>query len=165
MALTLTDEQETSIREALGLAEDADAAAIVTAVEDLATTPEGDGGNAPAAAAASAPASASVISIDREVLASLESRASRGDAAMARQEQEDRERIVDAALSVGKITPARRDHWLTLLSADREGTTAILDGLPKELAVPLSEVGHGQGADVAASAPVSEDETYKNWSI
>ncbi|MFC7450543.1 phage protease [Rhodococcus daqingensis] len=162
-AVEFTDEQITALREALGLAEDADAAAIVTAVEELAT--------APAAASEGTAAAASrlpdgVVVIERDVLASLETRASRGDAAAARQERDDLERIVDTALSQGKITPARRDHWLTLMSADREGTTALLEGLPAELAVPLAEVGHGQGDDVSASAAaIRESAVYQNWSL
>ncbi|WP_054246391.1 phage protease [Rhodococcus opacus] len=168
VALTLTDEQEISIREALGLAEDADADAIVTAVEDLATAPEGEAepeATASAATPSSVAAAAARLGLRVVDDEALEARLSRGDAAFERLEREDRERVVDAALANGKITPARRDHWLTLMSADREGTTAILEGLPKELAVPLSEVGHGRDSEVSASTNVRESDVFKNWSI
>lgn len=163
----ITDDQLTALREALGLAEDADIDAIVTSVEELATAPAAAASTEPAgdtAAASARLAAAGVVTIDGEVLASLESRASRGDAAAARQEREDRERVVDTALSEGKITPARRAHYLALMSADPQGTTELLSGLPKELAVPLSEVGHGQNAE-ASAATVTDNDIYKGWNL
>lgn len=167
-AVEFTDEQLTALLEALGLAEDADADAIVTAAEELATTPPetaAASADTPTAVAASA-ARLGLQLVDGET---LEARLSRGDEAYARLQREDRERVVDAALGRGAITPARRDHFLQLMAADTEGTTALLAGLPAGLAVPLSEVGHGQSGDsptVSASADsIRESDTYKNWSF
>lgn len=166
-AVEFTDEQLTALLEALGLAEDADADAIVTAAEELATTP-------PETAAASADtpttvaASAARLGLQLVDGETLEARLARGDEAYARLQREDCERVVDTALGRGAITPARRDHFLQLMAADTEGTTALLAGLPSGLAVPLAEVGHGQSGDkdVAASADsIRESDTYKNWSF
>ncbi|MGR6579275.1 phage protease [Rhodococcus qingshengii] len=164
-AVEFTDEQLATLLEALGLAEGATADEIVTAVEEQATAPTETEADSTAAASARLSA-AGLVTVDSGVLASLTAQAARGEAAAARQEREDRERVVDAALSQGKITPANRAHWLTLMSADPKGTADLLAGLPAELAVPLSEVGHGQSDDVAASAnSVRESDTYKNWSF
>jgi hypothetical protein len=165
VALTLTDEQESALREALGLDEAADGDALVAAAEELATTPEAEastGGEQAAASAARLPDG--VVAIERDVLASLQSDAAQGRAAAERQEREDRERLVDAALRRGAITQARREHWLTSLRAD-PAMAATLQSLPDELAVPLTEVGHGKD-EVSASADNTRDSAVmKNWSI
>jgi ATP-dependent Clp endopeptidase proteolytic subunit ClpP len=148
VALTLTDEQETSIREALGLAVEATADEIVTAIEDLATKP------APAAAAPAALANDTVVAIDREVLATLQASAARGEAAAQRQENDDRERLVVDAIKAGKIPPARKDFWLDSLKAD-PGMADTLAKMAPGL-IPVTPIGHGQDAE----AKTSEDAIY-----
>jgi len=46
-------------------------------------------------------------------------------------------------------TPSRRKYWVEILTAD-PASADILASLPDELAVPLSEVGHGQNPDPGA---------------
>lgn len=142
----ITDEQLAALRTALELADDADLEAIIAAakkvVADLheaednaADDGSGDSGTVAAAAA-------SVVSVDREAFADLQREAALGRAAHERQQREDRERVVDAAIGDGKIPPARREHWLTLLSADETGTRQTLEAIPAETVVSLSESGH-----------------------
>lgn len=141
VAITFTDEQETSIRDALGLAVDADGDAIVAAIEDLATKPAAE---APPAALAEG-----VVAIDQSVLVALQASAARGEAAARRQEDDDRTSMVDTAVRNGQIAPARREHWLNSIKADA-GQAEVLAGLAHGL-IPVSEIGHGQ--DVQDSGP------------
>jgi hypothetical protein len=139
VALTLTDEQETSLREALGLAADADVDALVLAVEELATAPAED---APAAAAPAVAASApGVVTVEAAVLEQLQIAARRGDEARARQESDDRRATVDEAVRAGRIAPARRDHWEAQLAAD-PGAAEVLASL-----APVYPVGQPLGHD------------------
>lgn len=144
----ITNEQLAALRTALGLDDDADIDAIIAAVEKAVAA-------AADAAAASdgqvaAAAADSVVTIEREAFASLQREAALGRQAHERQEREDRERVVDEAIAAGKIPPARRDHWLTLMSADEEGTTKVLKDIPAETVVSLSEVGHNVNPDEGA---------------
>lgn len=64
------------------------------------------------------------------------------------------EAAVSDAVDKGRITPARRKHWVTLIEAD-PGMADVLAAVPNETAVPLSEIGHGTDAtreDVAERA-------------
>jgi ATP-dependent Clp endopeptidase proteolytic subunit ClpP len=158
VALTLTDEQETSIREALGLAEDVDADAIVTAIEDLATAPPETDASASASGTANASRTAAlpdgVVAVDADQLAALQAQAARGVAAAERQDLEDRERIVNEAVRAGKIPPARKNHWLKQLEADA-GAADTLNSLAPGL-VPVGEpIGHGSDA---SESDMSDDE-------
>ncbi|MGN7134568.1 head maturation protease, ClpP-related [Rhodococcoides corynebacterioides] len=122
------------------------------------------------AAAAKLPDGAVIV--DQARLESLEARAARGDLAMQRQEQEDRDEIIRAAVRAGKIPAARADHWNALLAKDA-GIKDVLDTMPAGSAVPVGEVGHGQdgsrGAEhVSASAQLDEitnSDVYTNWSM
>ena len=137
--MEITNEQLAALRTALGLADDADLDAIIAAVEALTTEEATATAGAPQVAAAAAD---SVVSIDREAFATLQREASLGREAHERQQREDRERVVDAAIDAGKIPPGRREHWLTLMSRDEEGTRQTLASIPAETVVSLSETGH-----------------------
>lgn len=166
--MEITNEQLAALRTALGLADDADLAAIIAAVqaltavrgtlglEDTASVEDivaaiealassaGDQSSQTAAAAAG-----SVVSVDREAFAAMQREAALGRAAHERQQREDRERTIDQAIAKGKIPPARRDHWLALLAADPKGTADTLKAIPDETVVSLSEIGHTVSPDGA----------------
>jgi len=55
------------------------------------------------------------------------------------------EAAVDDAVNKGKITPARRKHWVSLIEAD-PGMADVLAAVPNETAVPMTEVGHSADA-------------------
>ncbi len=55
------------------------------------------------------------------------------------------EAAVDDAINKGKITAARRKHWVTLIEADPAMERTLAD-LPNESAVPMTEIGHSVDA-------------------
>jgi phage I-like protein len=79
------------------------------------------------------------VAVDAATLDELRNAALAGQTARQVQQAERRERLVDAAVSDGRIAPARRDHWLAMLAAD-EGADAVLTSLAPGL-VPLAEIG------------------------
>lgn len=63
--------------------------------------------------------------------------------AAARQKIDD---AVDDALSKGKITAARRKHWVDLITAD-PAMADVIASVPNETALPLTAIGHGISSD------------------
>ncbi|MBW9093113.1 ATP-dependent Clp protease proteolytic subunit [Microbacterium jejuense] len=88
-----------------------------------------------------------VVAIDSAVLADLQAKAAQGVEALKSQTETRREGILAKALEDGRIAPASKDTWATLLERDEEGTVKALDSLVKN-AIPVEEIGH---ADVNAS--------------
>jgi ATP-dependent protease ClpP protease subunit len=138
-----------SVLTKLGLDADADEAAIEAAVDAALATPEPD--PAPVVEptleqATQVAARAGLATITTEALEALQASAAQGAQARAQQVRESDERAVDAAIARGAVAPARRDHHLAALAADRDGHTAVLGALASGL-VPLAEMGHGQGTE------------------
>lgn len=133
----------------LGLDADADEAAIDAKIEELTAEgePAEDAEPTLEKALAVAAKAGLATNITTEALAGLQAQAAEGAEARAQQIRESDERIVDAAITEGKIAPARRDHHLQALAADRDGHTAVLAGLQPGL-VPLAEKGHGVTGDI-----------------
>lgn len=82
-----------------------------------------------------------VVAIDAAVLANLQTQAAEGAAARAEQAQTRRDGILDAALADGRIAPASRAHFAALLESNEEGTTALLNSMPKNTVIPVAELG------------------------
>ncbi len=136
---TFSDEQLTNLRQQFGLADDADEQAIYDAL------------TAPKVEPAAAKPPKGVSMVEDAALADLQARASRGDAAFARQEREDREAKVEAAVKDGRIPPARRAAWISQLEADA-GAESVLASLAPGL-IPMVEMGHaGDEGDPDADA-------------
>lgn len=133
----------------LGLDADADEAAIETAIAALADRAdvEPEPVEPTLDQAIQIAAKADLATITTEALAALQAEARSGAEARAQQLRESDERVVDAAISAGKIAPARRDHHIAALAADRDGHTAVLNALQPGL-VPIAEIGHGVTADI-----------------
>ena len=64
------------------------------------------------------------------------------------------EATVDAAIDEGKITPGRRKHWVSLITADSR-MADVLASIPDETAVPLSEIGHSAAESDTHSRPTA----------
>jgi ATP-dependent protease ClpP protease subunit len=140
-----TDEQAAAMRQQLGLPEDADQATIVAAMTE-ALEERADAPDAPDSPAPAAPVTAQlpdgVVAIEASVLEDLRSGAAAGLEARTRQATEDRDRAITAAVSSGRIPPARREAWQALWDQDPAGTAATLEALEPGL-IPVSELGTG----------------------
>lgn len=155
----------------LGLTADADDDAVMTAFEaalaasQTAATEAGAGAEAAPEATpeqlAAAAAKHGLVVLDESVVTGMRADAAAGREARDRQQDEDDARVVDTAISKGKITPARRDHFLASMKADREGTTTLLEKTLQESAIPLTAMGHS----TEPVENVAENPAYKNWSF
>ena len=128
------------LRERLGLTETDGAEAILAAVDNLADQPTAE----------VAPMPEGVALIESDQLAALQAAAAEVAAMRAERDAERRAGMVDAAVADGRITPARRDHWLAQLNADEEGVAGVLAALPSVL--PVVEVGHSDDVETADTA-------------
>ncbi|RKR94893.1 hypothetical protein DFJ75_1698 [Williamsia muralis] len=138
-----TADQTNKLLELLGLSPDdpsIDVATILTVIEDMSKASAGD----PIAAAKKA----GLTTIDPESLTHLQAEAQKGRdliAASARREVEDK---VDTAIKAGKIPPARKGHWITLVTNDG-ALGEVLASMPANV-LPVAEIGHSGGAEDAA---------------
>lgn len=131
--MEFTPEQITRLLEALGLGADVtDAELVVTAVEELVT--------APPVAAASAAAAGGVV-LDPASYDELKRNADRGVALAAAAKTREATTAVDAAISAGKLPPARRQHWLNVIQAD-PAMAATLKAMPVVFTLAGAELGH-----------------------
>lgn len=138
------------LRERLGIPAEAslDDDGILAAVDE-ALAEQAD--NAPAVAAAG------TVVLDEAQYVDLQAAAEMGRTARQEQLTAGRAALVDAAVADGRITPARREHWLATLEAD-PGMATALAGLAKGL-VPLAAVGYTGGIDEASD----EDGLYSKY--
>ncbi|GFG72700.1 DUF6582 domain-containing protein [Mycobacterium botniense] len=140
------------IAEAIGVDASADEDTILTKIAELKQ-------RADAAKVTASGADNGLVQIEQAQLDELKAAAAQGVEARARQIAEEDERIVMAAIQQGKIAPARKQHWLDSLRADREGTKQVLESLAAGL-IPTSEIGHqgvrGQVGFEAAPDPEQE---------
>lgn len=128
-----------AIRSRLGLPDDADENAILAQIDDVldkATAPT------PEPVAASAPKlPEGVVTIEKSMLDELRVNAAAGAQAAKRQQEEDRDRFIAAAVQVGKFTPHRVAHWTRAYDLDPEGTRQAIDSLAEGL-VPVEAAGY-----------------------
>jgi hypothetical protein len=85
--------------------------------------------------------------VDTTVLASLQAKAEAGEAARAQQIREDDDRIIKAALNTGKITPASENTWRAELAKNRDSVAVLLETMPANKALAMTEVGHAFAAE------------------
>jgi ATP-dependent protease ClpP protease subunit len=113
-------------------------------------------------------ADAAVKQVDARQLTRLQADARLGREAHARQQREDRERLVEAAVSDGRIAPASRDGWLRSLASPQSEVSArtTLAALEKGLYVGPAKGYTGDGGETAADpvTAVRQSSAYLNWS-
>jgi hypothetical protein len=126
------------------------------------TGPSGSNKNDPAVAAPTqSPVTAGVRTVDEAAYQQLVADAALGRSAYTRQQTEDRDRAVSAAIQQGRIPKSREDHWKQQWDKDPEGTRTLLTasadkgGLAPGL-IPVSELG-GTTPDTETSEP---DDAY-----
>jgi hypothetical protein len=136
--VAFSDEQMKTMRQELGLAEDADETAIMAAFSDAQKATKTESPGTP-----EVPEGMSLVESD--VLASLKSDSAAGRAALDQLNAQARDAAIEGAIKDGKITPARRDHWTKSWAADAEGTKALLDSL--DVIVPTQERGTSTDPD------------------
>jgi hypothetical protein len=141
-AVAFSDEQVTTMRQKLGVAENADEATILAALDEaLEERVE------PPAAPTQTNIPEGHVVIPAAKLEDLEAGARAGtDAAKALRTQE-REAFLDANRT--KYAPHNRDAWAKEYDRDPEGTRKHFDGAPEIVAT--TELGHGDEPDTAES--------------
>jgi hypothetical protein len=153
------------IAAALGLDASADEEAVLAKIAELNPAAETEVVEPePQTVAASAPRAVNgLVQIEQAQLDELKAAAAQGVEARARQVAEDDERTVMAAISQGKIAPARKEHWLSALRADRDGTKNVLASLAAGL-IPVSEMGHqGVAGQIAAEGVPDPEQQAKDY--
>lgn len=125
------------LRERLGVTDAAASDDELLAAVDEVLAEQAD---APAAPAATIPEDAIVV--DKAAYEQLRDNADAGRKAMDSINAQRRDGIIAAALMDGRIAASAKDSWRAQLDRDEQGITTILDGMPKNTAVPVAEVGH-----------------------
>lgn len=150
-AVAFSDEQVTTMRQKLGIAEDADEATILAALtealDEQATEPK--------ATTATAQIPDGHVVIPAAKLADLEAGAAQASATAKRLADEDREAFLDSVRT--KYAPANRAAWAKEYDRDPKGTREHFATAPE--LIPVTELGDGDqpetsniDADVAAFA-------------
>lgn len=133
--VAFSDDSTATLRQRLGLAENADEGTILAALEEAL--------NERAEPQTTTQLPEGVVAIDSAQLNDLREKAEKGVQALARQDKENRERIVQNAVATGRIAPARKDAWLAKLEAD-PAEAETLNSLQPGL-VPVTEIGNSDG--------------------
>lgn len=132
------------LRERLGIAEDADEATALAALDEALAEQEQD--SAPQAAAKADLVAAleqrGMVAVDKATLDEVRARAESGAQAMERLDSMERAKVVQSHIDRGAITPAQRETYEKLLASDRETTEALLASMPPVHPAPGSELGH-----------------------
>jgi hypothetical protein len=135
------------LAEALGIDASADEEAVLAKIAELkkpAPAPEPVAPQPEQVAAAAA--DLGLVMVNKEQYEATVAAAAAGAQARDQQIREADEGVVMAAIKDGRIPPARREHWLGALKADRDGTSQVLASLAKGL-IPVVEAGHGLGSE------------------
>ena len=129
------------VAERLGLGEDATDEDVIAKIGELETAKADEPDEDPAddtvdpaevEAATKAAAKLGLTLVDPGTLAEMQANSALGAAAHAKLETQRVTAAVDAAIGLGKIPAARKDHWVALMRADEVGTTKLLADIPAE---------------------------------
>ncbi|MFT4081180.1 MAG: Clp protease ClpP [Nocardioides sp.] len=150
-AVAFSDAGTNTLRTRLGVAEDADEATILAALDEaLDERAEPD-----PSLSAEVPQGHTVIASAE--LETLRAGARAGAAAAATLHERDREAFLDA--NRAKYPTGLRDAWSQQYDLDPAAASAALSAMPD--IIPVTETGHANEDDAEAS--VSDDPHYQNW--
>lgn len=143
----MSDALKAGLRDRLGitdadLSEDGLLAALDEALQEQAAEP-----------APTARVPDGTVLVDAAQFEALQAQAAEGAQARAEQVADRRNKIVDAAVADGRVSPANRQAWRDNLDRDEDGTAALLATLSPAREVPVDEIGTGV-------APEGEDAAY-----
>lgn len=156
--LTFDETQAATLLELLGLpAETDDVETILATVKDAVTASTAEDAKPSAVAAAAKRVGMELL--DSDTAATLRHDAAEGRKIAAAAAAAKIEASVGDAITKGKITPARKKHWIDLITAD-PGMADVLAGVPNETAVPMAEIGHGVGNEDGRPGDKSEQWFY-----
>lgn len=169
-AMAELTEAQASLRDTLGLPADATADDVIAAAQAALTkkpepaeqpTPAEQPGTQQVTQVAVPPEGMSLV--DSGTLEELRVAAAAGVAAKARQDADDRRRTVAAAVSDGRIPPARVTHWEQALATDPVGMGQALANMTKGL-IPVAAMGHSAtgvlDGQVSAAAQAADDTAW-----
>jgi ATP-dependent protease ClpP protease subunit len=94
------------------------------------------------------------IIVDAAAFASLQQSAQAGVTALAAQDSDRRDGIVNAAIKEGRIAPSARTKWRAHLDRDETSAAELLSTLPKNT-IPVTEIGK-------SDEPGESDSLYAN---
>ncbi|QXB18933.1 Mu-like prophage I protein [Corynebacterium coyleae] len=137
-ASAFTVEQWETLIAVLDLDEDADPAAIVAAVAELAEAHTGDE-NAADVAASSEQIEQPII-IDPAVWKDMQRSLKVGMTAEKQEHRLAAEQVVDQAIRLGKATASQRERWIAAYGQDPEATIHALNRADE---IPRMEIGYG----------------------
>lgn len=138
MALTFDDNQAAELLETLGLPTDTTDIAVAIATAKDAIT---NGATLQPSAIVAAAKAAGLEAMDIATAEALRAEAAEGRQIKATVARQRIEETVTNAITKGKITPARREHWVNLITAD-PGMAEVLNSVPDETAIPMTAIGH-----------------------
>lgn len=121
--------------------------------------PEGEPANQPEgepAAPVEAGRGDGPVTLDRDTFNKLQAGAEAGSRLAAEQVARDDNDFISNAIKAGKFAPSRREHYLKLMQADREGTRQLIDGL-FEGTIPVTERGSAGGTGEVAGGGDAND--------
>lgn len=138
---TMSDSLMAGLRERLGITDaDASEGAVLAALDETLAEQ--------ATVATVEPLPQGVVTIEETALAGLRAAAEEVRVMRAEQATARRVGLVEAAVTDGRIPPARRDHWVAALEADEEGMAVVLAGLAPNT-VPVAEIGHSDEVEAS----------------
>lgn len=139
------------VRASLGLAENATQEEIMAALVAALTSDEADtdetegtpeaGAQASTARLPKATKEAEAVMLDPDTLAQLQAQARLGVEAHNEMKKQRRDTVLAKAVEVGKIPPARVEHYARMYDADPDGTVELLNRMA-ENAVPMDVLGY-----------------------
>lgn len=102
------------------------------------------------------------VLVDEATWAQVQAGLGRVNTLVEQQDRQEREGLVSAAISDGRIPPARRDHWLQYLTSDPEGGKQVLASLTPNI-IPMEERGHARTAEEGSGQQL-DGELVGSWS-